>query len=81
MSQNFISFAPKKQGLPETLMAQYGRGPGLLTKFAPSVLPKRGARVALHIAKSQPSYMQGIVKDWRRAERQRAYAEDQETKT
>jgi hypothetical protein len=33
------------------------------------------AYVALHASKSEPSYLQGIVKDWRRTGRQREYAD------
>ncbi len=35
-----------------------------------------GAYVALHTTKSQPSYLQGTIKDWRKAERESHYAED-----
>jgi hypothetical protein len=42
---------------------------------------KTGAHVALHLAKSEPSYLQGIVKDWRRSEREEEYAEDKPVQT
>lgn len=42
---------------------------------------KIGAYVALHVAKSEPSYLQGIVRDWRTRERERSYAEGQLVKT
>jgi len=38
------------------------------------------AYVALHEAKSQPSYLQGEVLDWRSAKRQRKYAEGRSTR-
>ena len=41
---------------------------------------KIGAYVALHESKVEQSYLQGIVKDWRMAPRDRQYAEDRETK-
>lgn len=42
---------------------------------------RNGAYVALHLARDETSYMQGIVKDWRRSERDAEYAENQEAKT
>ena len=36
---------------------------------------KIGAYVALHATKLEPSYLQGIVRDWRAAKREREYAE------
>jgi hypothetical protein len=41
---------------------------------------KNGAYVALHAAKSEPSYLQGIIRDWRRAPRESEYAEGREVK-
>ena len=42
---------------------------------------KIGAHVALHVAKSEPSYLQGVVKSSRTHERESAYAEGQVVKT
>jgi hypothetical protein len=42
---------------------------------------KIGAYVALHVAKSELSYLQGVVRDWRLKEREPAYAEGQFVKT
>lgn len=42
---------------------------------------KIGAYVALHVAKSELSYLQGIVRDWRTRERERSYAEGQLVQT
>lgn len=39
------------------------------------------AYVALHAAKSEPSYLQGIVRDWRVQRREPTYAEGQTAKT
>jgi hypothetical protein len=36
---------------------------------------KLGAYVALHTKKSESSYLQGIIKDWRTTHRQSEYAE------
>ena len=41
---------------------------------------KIGSYVALHRAKSERSYLQGTVKDWRKAHRDREYAEGQRVK-
>ena len=41
---------------------------------------KIGSYVALHRAKSEPSYLQGILKDWRKAPRDSEYAEGQKVK-
>jgi hypothetical protein len=40
-----------------------------------------GAYVALHVAKSEPSYLQGTIKDWRRSPRERQYADGRPAKT
>lgn len=40
-----------------------------------------GAYVALHLSHSEPSYLQGRMKDWRRSKRESEYAEGQEVKT
>lgn len=37
---------------------------------------KVDAYVALHTAKSEPSYLQGKIKDWRAKKRERQYADD-----
>jgi hypothetical protein len=42
---------------------------------------KIGGYVALHVAKSKPSYLQGIVRDWRIQEREPTYSEGQLVKT
>jgi hypothetical protein len=42
---------------------------------------RMGAYVALHTAKSEPSYLQGTIKDWRRSPRERQYAEGRPAKT
>lgn len=42
---------------------------------------KIGAYIALHVAKSEPSYLQGIVRDWRVQRREPTYAEGQTAKT
>lgn len=42
---------------------------------------KNGAYVALHSAKSERSYLQGTIKDWRKARREHEYAEDRPTRT
>jgi hypothetical protein len=34
-----------------------------------------GAYVALHTSKSEPSYLQGALKDWRQAKRNAEYAD------
>ncbi len=39
-----------------------------------------GAYVALHEAKSEPSYLQGTIKDWRKAKRDREYVEGRKVK-
>ncbi len=38
---------------------------------------KYGAYVALHVEKSEPSYIQGKLKDWRRAKRVHQYSDGQ----
>lgn len=40
-----------------------------------------GAYLALHAAKAEPSYIQGVVRDWRSSKREAAYAEDRPAKT
>jgi hypothetical protein len=41
---------------------------------------KLGAYVALHESKAEPSYLQGIVRGWRKAEREHEYAEGRPVK-
>lgn len=38
-----------------------------------------GAVVALHISKAESSYLQGVIKDWRKSPRQRRYTGEQLT--
>ena len=40
-----------------------------------------GAYIALHPTRAEPSYLQGTIKDWRRSERRKEYAEGVEAKT
>ncbi|MBV9461278.1 MAG: hypothetical protein JO141_27715 [Bradyrhizobium sp.] len=40
-----------------------------------------GAVVALHTSKAEPSYLQGVVKAWRKSLREKRYAEEQLVKT
>jgi hypothetical protein len=40
-----------------------------------------GAYVALHTTKSEPSYLQGTIKDWRRSPRERQYSDVRPAKT
>jgi hypothetical protein len=40
-----------------------------------------GSYVALHLAKAERSYFQGVVKDWRRSVRERRYSGEQQTQT
>ncbi len=37
--------------------------------------------LALHSVKSEPSYVQGIIRDFRRRQRERSYAEDRKVQT
>jgi len=42
---------------------------------------KRGSYVALHSTKSEPSYLQGTIQGWRKARREREYAQDRTMRT
>jgi hypothetical protein len=56
-------------------------GTWVVDKMHAEKAAKNGAYVALHAAKSEPSYLQGTVIDWRVNKRERQYAEGQPAKS
>jgi hypothetical protein len=68
------------QGVMRDASGNLWAGTWVVDKRHAEKAAKISAYVALHAAKADPSYIQGIVKDWRVGKRERQYAEDQITK-
>jgi hypothetical protein len=69
------------QGVTKNSDGTHWTGTWVVDKCHAERAAKIGAYVALHETKSETSYLQGLVKDWRVSKRERQYAEGQTTKT
>ena len=70
-----------EQGVTHNPDGSLWTGTWVVAKEHAERAPKIESYVALHSAKIEPSYLQGVVKDVRRSERERSYAEGQEVQT
>lgn len=77
----FHFVCPTEKGLTRNADGTVWTGTWVVEKNHAERAVKIGGYVALHVAKSEPSYLQGIVRDWRPQEREPAYAEGQLVKT
>jgi hypothetical protein len=73
---------PKDKGVTSNDDGTVWSGTWVVAKSQAEHVAKVKGMVCLHLARAEPSYLQGIVLDWRTAERGKTYAEDgRETKT
>ncbi|MGA8759869.1 MAG: hypothetical protein WB611_26840 [Stellaceae bacterium] len=79
--QGFHFVCPTKKGIMENPDGTVWTGTWVVDKNHAERAVKGGGYIALHVAKSEPSYLQGVIKSWRTRERERAYAGGQLTKT
>jgi hypothetical protein len=77
----FHFVCPTEKGITRNSDGTVWTGTWVVDKNHAERAAKIGGYVALHVAKSKPSYLQGIVRDWRIQEREPAYAEGQTAKT
>jgi hypothetical protein len=71
----FHFVCPQEKGVTRNSDGTFWTGTWVVDKVHAERAPKIGAYVALHTSKSESSYLQGTVKDWRKSERDREYAE------
>lgn len=72
---------PDEKGITRNPGGTVWTGTWVVDKNHAESAVKIGGCVALHVAKSEPSYLQGVVRDWRTHKREPAYAEGQIVKT
>lgn len=68
----------KEQGVIKNSDGSIWTGTWVVSQSHAQHAAKIGSYVALHELKAEPSYLQGTIKDFRRKERERSYAEGQE---
>jgi len=68
---------PAEKGVIRNGDGTFWTGTWVVEKLNAEMSTKHGAYIALHVTKSDQSYLQGNLKDWRQAERDREYAEGQ----
>jgi hypothetical protein len=76
----FHFICPKEQGIERAANGQFWSCTWVVARAHAEMASKIGSYVALHTRKSEPSYAQGIVKDFRISPRQREYAEGRKVK-
>jgi hypothetical protein len=77
----FHFVCPTEKGITRNRDGTVWTGTWVVDKKHAEGAMKIGGYVALHVAKSERSYLQGIVRDWRVREREPTYAEGQPVKT
>lgn len=77
----FHFVCPKEVGVEKNADGTAWTGIWVVSSAHAARAPKVGAYVALHAAKAELSYMQGMIKDWRSRERNRLNVFGQEAKT
>jgi hypothetical protein len=77
----FHFVCPDEKGITRNPDGTIWTGTWVVDKDHAERAVKIGGYVALHVAKSEPSYLQGVVRDWRTHEREPTYAEGQLVKT
>ena len=71
---------PREKGVTTNPDGTIWTGTWVVDKEVAEPSSRIGAYVALHAAKSEASYLQGIIKDWRSTKRDREYAEGKPVK-
>jgi len=77
----FHFVCPTEKGITRNQDGTIWTGTWVVDKNHAKRAAKIGAYVALHVAKCQPSYLQGFVRDWRGQEREPTYADGRLVKT
>jgi hypothetical protein len=77
----FHFVCPQGEGVTKNSQGTVWTGTWVVDKTHAERAAKIGAYVALHTTKSELSYLQGIVKDWRKEEREQEYADGRPVKT
>jgi hypothetical protein len=81
--QNVVGFhfvCPQEKGVTRNSDGTVWTGTWVVDKMHAERAARIGAYVALHTAKSELSYLQGVVKDWRKMEREQEYADGRPVK-
>lgn len=81
MVRGFHFVCPTEKGLTRNRDGTVWTGTWVVDKNHAERAARIGAYVALHAAKSELSYLQGVVRDWRHKEHEPAYADGQLVKT
>jgi hypothetical protein len=76
----FHFVCPQGKGVTRNSDGTVWTGTWVVDKIHAERAARIGAYVALHTAKSEPSYLQGVVKDWRKMEREQEYADGRPVK-
>jgi hypothetical protein len=76
----FHFVCPREKGVTTNTDGTFWTGTWVVDKNHAEQGLKHGAYVALHAAKSDPSYLQGIIRGWRRTKREHEYAEGRPVK-
>jgi hypothetical protein len=76
----FHFVCPQEKGVTRKSDGTFWTGTWVVDQVHAERAAKIRAYVALHTSKSEPSYLQGTVKDWRKSERDRQYAEGRAVK-
>lgn len=79
--QGFHFVCPTEKGIARNPDGTIWTGTWVVDKDRAERALRSGGYVALHAAKSEPSYLQGRITSWRTCERERGYAEGQLAKT
>jgi hypothetical protein len=79
--RGFHFVCPDEKGVTRNPDGTVWTGTWVVDKNHAERAVKIGGYVALHVAKSEPSYLQGVVRSWRTHEREPSYAEGQLVKT
>jgi hypothetical protein len=77
----FHFVCPDEKGITRNPDGTVWTGTWVVDKIHAERAIKVGGYVALHVTKSEPSYLQGVVRHWRTHKREPAYAEGQLVKT
>jgi hypothetical protein len=83
-SQVVVGFhfvCPEEKGVIRNSDGTVWTGTWVVGKIHAERAARIGAYVALHMAKSELSYLQGVVKDWRKMEREQECADGRPVKT
>ena len=76
----FHFVCPQGKGVTTNSDGTVWTGTWVVDKIHAERAARIGAYVALHTAKSELSYLQGVVKDWRKMEREQEYADGRPVK-